>query len=94
MEKTDLSSIEFSPELLSTVPAATARMYETVPVRLTQQGAIVLAMPAKTVLQAVNDDLGTLRIELRCVLGRDVEFTLADRDQIHTFVDRLYGHET
>lgn len=90
MEQIDLRTVEFTPELLRTVPAATAELYETIPVRCAP-GSVVLAMAPMRVLQAMSDELDSLRLELRCVLRREIELAIADGDQIRAFIERLYG---
>jgi type II secretion system (T2SS) protein E len=90
MERVDLSKVDFTPALRTSLPPATARLYEIVPVRQTPQ-QVVLALPPMRLLQARDDELQTLRIELRCILGREVDFVIADRDQIREYVRRLYG---
>ena len=90
MERVDLSKVEFTSDLRTSVQAATARLYETVPVRQTPQ-AIVLALAPMRLLEARDDELQTLRTELQFVVHRTVDFVVADRQQIREYVHRLYG---
>jgi len=43
------------------------------------------------VLEARDDDMRALRTELQFALAKDVDFVIADRDQIREYVRRLYG---
>ncbi len=90
MERVDLSKVEFTPALRATISAATAQLYQTVPVRTTAE-RVVLALPPMRLLEAESDDLKTLRVELRTILCREVDFVMADRDQIRQYVQSLYG---
>ena len=90
MERVDLSTIEFTPALRESIHGATARLYVVVPVRQTTQ-QITIALPAMRLLEARADELQTLRTELQFVLRRDVDFVVADRDQIREYVQSLYG---
>jgi len=90
MERVDLSKIEFTPALRTGVQAATARLYEVVPVRQSTQ-KITLALAPMRLLEARDDELQTLATELRLILGREVDFVVADRDQIREYVRSLYG---
>ena len=90
MERVDLSKIQFTPALRTSVQAATARLYAVVPVRQTTQ-QITLAPAPMRLLEARDDELQTLATELRFILGREVDFVVADRDQIREYVRSLYG---
>jgi len=90
MERVDLSKIEFTPALRTSVQAATARLYAVVPVRQTTQ-QITLALAPMRLLEARDDELHKLATELRFILGREVDFVMADRDQIREYVRSLYG---
>ena len=90
MERVDLSKVEFTPALRTSIQAATARLYEVVPVRQTAQ-QIVLALPPMRLLEAQADEMRALQTELRFILCKEVDFVVADRDQIREYVRRLYG---
>lgn len=90
MERVDLFQIHFTPELRQSVLPDTARLYEVVPVRETQE-QVVLAMAPMRLLEAKLDEYKSLRRELSFSIGREVEFVTADREQIRHYVQRLYG---
>ena len=90
MERVDLSKVVFTPALRESIQPATARLYEIVPVSQSVQ-RVVLALPPMRLLQARDDELETLRTELRFILRKEVDFVVADRDQIREYVSRLYG---
>ena len=82
MEMTDLSTIQFTEDLLSAVDANTARMFNLVPVR--REGSklyVALSNPSNT---AVLEDL-------RFMTGGEVEGVLAPQEQIDKLVEKYYG---
>src|SRR6185436_8453121 len=90
MERVDLSQVQFTPALRGSVQAATARLFEIVPVRQTME-QITIALAPMRVLEARDDEMRTLRRELEFVLGRSVDCVVADRDQICQYVRSIYG---
>ena len=90
MDKIDLANVDFTPELLRSLPAGVAQLYHVLPVRQSDRG-VLLAMAPMPLLQAKGDELDSVRTELRFIVARDVEFVIADRDQIATFIQKLYG---
>jgi hypothetical protein len=83
-ERVDLSKVQFTPELLRSIPEAAARMYRVLPLVDTPEVlSIAMAEPIKP---EVLD-------ELFFVLGRDLQIQEADPSQLDMYVDRLYGKE-
>jgi type IV pilus assembly protein PilB len=83
LELLDLSTVRFTPDLLQTVDANTARMFGVVPVRREGEKLIVaLSNPQNT---TVLDDL-------RFMTGGEVEGVLASDAQIKAAVDQHYGN--
>lgn len=78
----DLSSVEFSAELIESVDPETAKLFDVLPVKR-EEGKLVVALgnPQNT---AVLDDL-------RFVTGGEVEGVLAPQDQIKELVQKYYG---
>src|ERR1044071_5374860 len=72
---------ELSPELLQTVPAKTARMYQCIPVGLS----------GSTVRVALADPLNPARVdELGFVLKRDIQLVVADPAVIEKAIEKFY----
>ncbi len=81
-ETIDLSTVDFTPALLSCVPSHVARKYRALPVfRSGERLGIALSAPPNI---DVFDSLTHL-------LHLDLVFRLADEPQLRTFLDRLYG---
>jgi type II secretion system (T2SS) protein E len=83
-----MERVDFTPALRMSVQPATARLYEVVPVRESAH-QVVLALAPMRLLQAREDEMQTMRIELRLILGKEVEFVVADREQMREYVRRL-----
>jgi len=83
-EEVDLRNVEFTPELLGSIPADLARRYRVVPVFASPRVLrIALADPA---------ELDTIDA-LAHLLRRDLELCVAGASQLNEFVNRLYGSE-
>jgi type IV pilus assembly protein PilB len=79
-----LKDREFSPELLQTVPAKVAQMYQCLPV----------AMNNGTVQVALADPLDPQHAdEIHFAIKRDVQIVVADPAEIKKAIDRLYGQD-
>ena len=78
----DLSSVDFSDELLESVDPETAKLFDVLPVKR-EAGKLTVALgnPQNT---AVLDDL-------RFVTGGEVEGVLAPQEQIKELVQKYYG---
>ncbi len=83
-DRVDLSTVNFTPELLRCVPRPVARKYRALPV---SQGAdsLRLAIAAPPDLDAVDS--------LAHILKRPLEFCAADEQQLDVFLGRLYGSD-
>ena len=79
-----LKDINFSPELLKTIPANVARMYHCVPVAL-NNGTLQVAL-ADPLDPAHADEVGFAS-------KHDVQVVVADPAEIERAVDRHYGQE-
>ena len=80
-----LRHTQFTPELLQTIPANVARMYQCLPV----------AMHDGTVQVALADPLDPARAdEINFAVKRDVQVVVADPADIERAIDQYYGQET
>src|SRR5580658_3202374 len=76
---------EFAPDLVKTIPANVARMYQCVPV----------ASDNGTLQIAIADPLDPARAdEIQFAVKRDVQVVIADPAEIQKTIERLYGAET
>src|SRR5580658_7121011 len=81
-EVVQLSDREFTPEILSSVPADAARMYKCLPV----------AVYNSTVQLALSDPLNpTVVDELAYVIGKEIVPVVADPGEIERAVSKYYG---
>jgi len=82
-ELVDLTTVNFTPELLRCVPADVARKYRVLPV-FDRPGclAIVLADP---------EDLNTVDILSHTLQKPELEIRVTERQQLDRFIHRLYG---
>jgi hypothetical protein len=81
VEKIDLSTVQFTPELLRTIPAATVRLYRVLPV-FDGPESLCIALPDGSKLEVID--------ELCFILGRSLDIRQAERHQLDTFIARLY----
>ena len=77
-----LAGADISPEVLSTVQGATARMYGVVPIEA-NGSAVTLA--AYTIPSPIVSD------ELSFVLGKEISFALARKSEVLDCISRYYG---
>ncbi len=77
-----LKDREFTPELLETVPAKVAQMYQCLPVAL-NNGAVQVALADPLDPQHAD--------EIHFAIKRDVQIVVADPAEIRKAIDRLYG---
>ena len=83
-DEVDLRNVQFTPELLACVPAASARRYRVLPVFSTPDKLrVAVADPAD--LDAIDS--------LQHLLRRDLELCVAEQAQLDEFIERLYGRE-
>jgi type IV pilus assembly protein PilB len=84
-EVVSVNEQELSPELLGTIPPATARMYQCLPVE--QHGS--------TLRVALADPLNPNRTdELGFIVKRDVQIVVADPAQIEKAINKWYGEDS
>jgi type IV pilus assembly protein PilB len=83
-EVVNLAEVDFNPELIETVPAGTARMYQCLPV----------ALFGDTVRVALVDPLNAAVVdELGFSLGKQVQLVVADPVQIGKLIEKHYPAE-
>ena len=82
IEKVDLREIHFTRELLSRLPAATARRYSALPV-YEHGDSLVVVLPDPSRLDAID--------ELHAITGKHLDIKAADPDQIDAFIEMHYG---
>jgi type IV pilus assembly protein PilB len=76
---------DLSPELLSSIPPATARMYQCLPVE--QNGS--------TLRVALAEPLNPNRIdELQFIVKKDIQVVVADPSQIEKAINKWYGEDS
>ena len=80
-----LRDVRFSPELLQTIPANVARMYQCLPVG-TENGAVQVALADP--LDPGRPD------EIQFAIKRDVQVVVADPLDIQKAIDQHYAQET
>lgn len=84
-EVVDLRTVNYTPELLKTIPGSTARMYQCVPV----------ALYGNTLQVALGDPLNPSALdELGFIIRKELSQVVADPGQISRVVDQHYGAET
>jgi type IV pilus assembly protein PilB len=81
----DLRNLDVPPQIVKMVPASIARMYNIVPIELTNN-AVTMATFDLLSPEVVD--------ELNFVLTRDVQFVVAREDDIRTYLTRYYGDES
>ena len=81
----NLRDLELQPEVIKTIPASVARMYNVVPISA-DANSIVLA-----VSQLLNPEVVD---EIRFVLTKDVTFVLAREDELKNLINRFYGEDS
>jgi type IV pilus assembly protein PilB len=84
VEKIDLAMLYFTPELLSCVPATTARKHRVLPI-FESLDCLVIALADVNNLELIDS--------LRHDLHRDLEFRVADRQQLDELIQRFYGDD-
>src|SRR6266516_1183453 len=84
-EVVELRELEFTPEILQTVPATAARMHQCLPV----------AVHGSTVRVALSDPLNSAAIdELGYLTGKEIQVVVADPAQIEKAINKNYGEES
>ncbi|MDR1304905.1 MAG: GspE/PulE family protein [Verrucomicrobiales bacterium] len=80
----DLSTAQFTPELLSTIPPQTARIHGALPVAFSKQ-AVTVALKDPLDSQSIDD--------LRWAINRDIQVVVAPINQIDALLAQYYGTE-
>src|SRR5688572_5361707 len=85
-EVVDLGDYEATPELLKAVPAASARMYQCLPVA--EHGSVLHVAMADPLTnhQAID--------ELAYIVSREIQLVVADESAIGRLISRHYGDDT
>jgi type IV pilus assembly protein PilB len=84
-EVVSLKDLELPPEVLKTVPPATARMYQCLPV----------AVFGTTVQVALGDPLSPSTMdELGFIVQKDLQLVVADPGQIEKLINKYYGEDS
>jgi len=83
-EVVSVKDVQFTPELLSVLPAAQARALECIPVEL--NGSVVKVAPVEPLNLARAD-------EISFVCKRDVQIVVADPSEIQQAIDKNYTEE-
>jgi len=84
-EVVNLTDLELTPELLKTIPAGTARMYQAVPVGL--YGSLLQVALAEPLNPATID-------ELSYIVGKEIQIVVADPAAIEKIISRHYGEDS
>jgi len=80
-EVVTLRESDFTPAVIQTIPAKTARMYQCLPV----------ALDGSTLRIALVDPLNPARVdELGFVIKKDVQLVIADPDRIQKLIEKFY----
>jgi len=81
----NLSDRELTPEILQTIPASTARMYQCIPVEVS----------GSTVQVALAEPLNPSTIdELAYIVRKDIQLVVADPTAIEKLIEKHYGDES
>jgi type IV pilus assembly protein PilB len=83
-EVVELGGVDFTPELLKTIPPNTARMYQCLPVAM--HGTVLQVTLADPLNPQVMD-------ELAYITGKEVLLVVADPAAIEKAIQRFYGEE-
>jgi hypothetical protein len=82
-ELVDLTSVNFTPELLRCIPADVARKHRVLPV-FDRPGCLAIAL-------ADPSDLQTIDILTHTLQKPELEIRVAESQQLDRFIHRLYG---
>jgi type IV pilus assembly protein PilB len=83
-EEIDLRNVQFTPELLASIPAKLARRYRVLPV-VDSPRMLRIALADQAELDTID--------ALAHLLRRELELCVAEASQLDDFVNRLYGSE-
>jgi type IV pilus assembly protein PilB len=82
LETVDLANVQITPELLETVDAETARIFNVLPIRR-ENGKLVVAV--------ANPQNTTVLDDLRFMTGGEVEGVIAPEAEVRQLVEKHYG---
>ena len=85
LEVATLQGVDILPEILKVVPGHVARMYNVIPVEITDTS---VTLACDSIQSPIVSD------ELHFVLSRDIFFVLARQKEIHDCISRYYGDES
>ena len=81
----NLSDRELTPEILQTIPASTARMYQCIPVEVS----------GSTIQVALAEPLNPSTVdELAYIVRKDIQLVVADPTAIEKLIEKHYGDES
>ena len=83
-EHVDLTNVQFTPELLRCLPAEMALKHWVLPI-LKNEAQVGVAVADPSDLNAIDD--------LTHFLHQPVEIFIADKHQLHDFIERFYGNK-
>jgi len=84
-EHIDLTKVQFTPELLASIPRAIARHYRALPVRVSPT-SLCVALAGVNAVETID--------RLTIILRRPLEFQIAEPSQLDHFLLRFYGDGT
>ncbi|NLH74793.1 MAG: Flp pilus assembly complex ATPase component TadA [Verrucomicrobia bacterium] len=84
-EAVTINELDLTPEVIETVPAATARMYQCLPVAV--EGGVVKIALVDPLNPAVIDELGFS-------LGKEVRIVVADPAQVEKLIRKFYPEDS
>src|SRR6266478_5417605 len=84
-EVVNVTDLELTPELLKTIPAGTARMYQAVPVGV--YGSLLQVALAEPLNPATID-------ELSYIIGKEIQVVVADPAATEKIISRHYGEDS
>src|ERR1051326_3465969 len=84
-EVVNVSGLELTPELLTAIPAATARMYQAIPVGV--YGSLLQVALADPLNPATTD-------ELSYIVGKEIQIVVADPAAIDKIISRYFGEDS
>jgi hypothetical protein len=82
-DKLDLSTVEFTSELLRSIPAPIALRHRVLPIAVPRTGALVIALADPSDVDAIDS--------LTHLLHMEIVAKQADPFQLGVFLQRLYG---
>jgi len=80
----DLTTVDFTPELLRCIPAEFVRKHRVLPV-LERPGRLAIALADPSDLSVIDSLVHTLH--------REIEVCITDESQLDVFIQRFYGDD-